>query len=197
MAGPNNRTRPTLPDSDAVGRVLFFRPGLHGLPACYIAKMLGMLRDLVQHKAWASAALLSAIRQSDAASDDEALRTLLHHIILANRFWLFSCLSRPFVVEGESQVPGSLAAVADLFQATHDLEADWISRAGESDMAHRLEGPLIPGGSCSIAHAYLQVCLHSQGHRSQCATRLRSLGGQPPVTDFIVWLTNRPSPQWS
>ena len=53
-----------------------------------------------------------------------------------------------------------------------------------------------PGGGCSIAHAYVQVCMHSQGHRSQCATRLRSLGGKPPVTDFIVWLKDRPAPNW-
>ena len=159
--------------------------------------MLGMLRDLVQHKAWASAALFAAIRENGTASRDEALRALLHHIILANRFWLFSCLERPFVVEDESRVSGSLDAVADLFRATHTVEADWIARADEPDLARRLEGPLIPGGSCSIAHAYLQVCLHSQGHRSQCATRLRSLGGRPPVTDFIVWLTDRPAVQWS
>jgi uncharacterized damage-inducible protein DinB len=159
--------------------------------------MLGMLRDLVQHKAWASAALLAAIRRSDTASGDDALRALLHHIILANRFWLFSCLDRPFVVEEESRVPGSLPGVADLFRATHDLEDEWISRAGESDLSRRLEGPLIPGGSCSIAQACMQVCLHSQGHRSQCASRLRALGGQPPVTDFIVWLADRTPPQWS
>jgi hypothetical protein len=73
--------------------------------------MLGMLRDLVQHKAWASAALLHAIRNSGKAAGDDSLRTLLHHIILANRFWLFSCLDRPFAVEEES-VPGSLDAVA-------------------------------------------------------------------------------------
>jgi uncharacterized damage-inducible protein DinB len=159
--------------------------------------MLGMLRDLVQHKAWASAALFAAVRKNDTASGDDALRALLHHIILANRFWLFSCLDRPFIVEEESRMPGSLADVADVFRATHDLEADWISRAGESDLARRLEGPLIPGGSCSVAQAYMQVCMHSQGHRSQCASRLRALGGQPPVTDFIVWLTGRPHAQWS
>lgn len=159
--------------------------------------MLGMLRDLVQHKAWASAALLNAIRSSDSAAHDEALRLLLHHIILANRFWLFSCLDRPFAVADESRVPGSLEAVADLFRATHAVEAEWMSRIGESELARRLEGPLIPGGGCSIAHAYVQVCMHSQGHRSQCATRLRSLGGQPPVTDFIVWLQDRPVAQWS
>ena len=160
--------------------------------------MLGMLRDLVQHKAWASATVCAAVRASDTASRDDDLRVLLHHIILANRFWLFSCLGRPFAVAEEARVPDSLNAVCYLFRSTHAIEAAWISGiTSESELARRLEGPLIPGGSCSIAHAYMQVCLHSQGHRSQCATRLRSLGGQPPVTDFIVWLTDRPSAKWS
>jgi uncharacterized damage-inducible protein DinB len=159
--------------------------------------MLGMFRDLIQHKAWASAALFAAIRKSDTASGDDTLRALLHHIILANRFWLFSCLDRPFVIEEESWVSNSLDAIVDHFRATHLIEADWIARADDSELARRLESPLIPGGSCSIAQAYMQVCMHSQGHRSQCATRLRVLGGQPPLTDFIVWLTDRPVAQWS
>jgi uncharacterized damage-inducible protein DinB len=159
--------------------------------------MLGMLRDLVQHKAWASATLFAAVRASDTASLDDNLRVLLHHIILANRFWLFSCLNRPFAVAEEARVPDSLDAICDLFRSTHAMEAEWISGTRESELARRLEGPLIPGGGCSIAHAYMQVCLHSQGHRSQCATRLRSLGGLPPATDFIVWLNERPSASWS
>jgi uncharacterized damage-inducible protein DinB len=163
---------------------------------CYSPRMLGMLRDLVQHKAWASAALFAAIRAHGSASQDEGLRALLHHIILANRFWLFACLERPFDVAEESHVPGSLAGVAELFRATHAIEAAWMAQADDAELARRLDGPLIPGGRCSIVEAYMQVCLHSQGHRSQCATRLRVLGGQPPVTDFIVWVTDRPSPQW-
>jgi uncharacterized damage-inducible protein DinB len=158
--------------------------------------MLGMLRDLVRHKAWASTALLSAIRQSDAASDDEALRVLLHHIIVANRFWLFSCLGRPFAIDVESRVPESLAPLADLFRATHVIEGDWMSQAGQSELERVLEDELIPGGRCSVAQAYMQVCMHSQGHRSQCATRLRLLGGTPPSTDFILWLKDRPAPDW-
>jgi hypothetical protein len=89
--------------------------------------MLGMLRDLVQHKAWASATLLAAVRASDTASRDDDLRVLLHHIILANRFWLFSCLDRPFAVAEEARVPDSLDAVCDLFRSTHAIEAEWIS----------------------------------------------------------------------
>jgi hypothetical protein len=39
--------------------------------------MLEMLRDLVQHNGDANAALLGAIRQSDAAVSDDELRELL------------------------------------------------------------------------------------------------------------------------
>lgn len=156
-----------------------------------------MLRDLVHHKAWASSVLLTAIQNSVRAADDDGLRTLLHHIILANRFWLFSCLDRPFTIDAESQVPGSLREVVELFRSTHVMEGKWVAEADDAVLERRLEGPLIPGGSCSIAQAYLQVCMHSQGHRSQCASRLRGLGGEPPVTDFIVWLVERPVAQWS
>ncbi len=158
--------------------------------------MLGMFRDLVQHKAWASAALLSAIRQSETASDDEPLRTLLHHIILANRFWLFSCLGQGFDIDIESRTPESLDAIADRYRTTHTQEREWIANAVESDLACVLEDALIPGGRCSVAQAYMQVCLHSHGHRAQCAKLLRSLGGTPPATDFILWLKDRPAPDW-
>jgi uncharacterized damage-inducible protein DinB len=39
--------------------------------------------------------------------------------------------------------------------------------------------------------------MHSHGHRAQCATRLRLLGGTPPAMDFILWLKDRPVPDWS
>src|SRR5215469_18114688 len=58
--------------------------------------MLPMIRDLVQHKWHANAALLKAIRQHDKAAQDEELRKLLHHILLANRFWLMLSLGWQF-----------------------------------------------------------------------------------------------------
>ena len=54
--------------------------------------MLEMMRDLVAHKWHANAALLKAIRENDAAASDPELLALLHHILLANRFWLLSVL---------------------------------------------------------------------------------------------------------
>ncbi len=48
----------------------------------------------------------------------------------------------------------------------------------------------------SIREAMMQVVMHSQHHRGQCASRLRVFGGTPPTLDFIVWLKDRPA-AWS
>ena len=52
--------------------------------------MLEMLRDLVAHKGHANAALLTAVQQNPVATSDPELWELLHHILLANRFWLLT-----------------------------------------------------------------------------------------------------------
>lgn len=158
--------------------------------------MLAMLRDLIAHKGHANAALLKAILQHEKAAHDDELRKLLHHIILANRFWFMLSTGRELVLERESQVPESLVTVVSQYRETHEQELEWISRIQESDLERRLETPFIPGSTFSVAEAMMQVCLHSHGHRAQCATRLRLLGGTPPATDFVLWLKERPRPDW-
>jgi uncharacterized damage-inducible protein DinB len=159
--------------------------------------MLAMLQNLVRHKGYADASLLKAIRQNDRAAQDDDLRRLLHHIILANRFWLMQSLNRPFALEEESRVPKSLEAVAGRYRETHIDELLWVSNLEETDLDRKLVSPYIPGGSCSVAEGVMQICMHSHGHRSQCATRLRQLGATPPVLDFILWLKHRSAADWS
>ena len=127
--------------------------------------MLEMLRDLISHKGHASAALLTAICQNRTAASDPELWQLLHHILLAIRFWLLTVLALPF--------------------------------ATEDDLARILEDALIPNGKCSVSQAFQQACMHSHGHRAQCATLLRRHGGMPPPMDFIQWLMNRPKAEWA
>jgi uncharacterized damage-inducible protein DinB len=158
--------------------------------------MLTMLEDLIQHKGYADSCLLRAIRQHETAAHDQELRRLLHHIILANRFWLFLILRLPFNLEEESRIPDSLESIAALCQQAHEKELPWISGIQEPELERMLESPFLPERSCSVAQAMMQVCMHSQGHRSQCATRLRLLGGTPPALDFILWLKERPPADW-
>jgi len=158
--------------------------------------MLSLLQDLVRQKAFANASLLRAVRHHPAAAQDDELRKLLHHIILANRFWLALILGLPFSHEEESRIPESLEAIAEQYRETHALELEWISGAQEADLARMLETPFIPGRSFSVAQALTQVCLHSHGHRAQCSMRLRMLGGTPPAMDFLHWLGERPTADW-
>jgi len=108
-----------------------------------------MLLDLIKHKGYTDASLLRAIRQNDRAAQDDDLRRLLYHVILANRFWLMQNLGRPFAVEEESRVPESLEAVATRYRETYFEELEWISQLAESDLGKKLESPFIPGGALS------------------------------------------------
>jgi len=63
--------------------------------------------------------------------------------------------------------------IVERFRKTHDRELAWISGAQQSDLDRELETPFMPGRKFSLAQAVIQVCLHSQGHRAQCAGRLR------------------------
>ena len=158
--------------------------------------MLEMLRDLVTHKGHANAALLTAIRLTPAAVVDSELQELLHHILLANRFWLLTILERPFVLEDESSPASSFDALVQRYASTHAEESAWLAASTVADLDRRLASPLIPNRECSVAQALMQVCLHSHGHRAQAAKLLRGHGGAPPATDFIVWIATRPDAQW-
>jgi uncharacterized damage-inducible protein DinB len=152
--------------------------------------------DLIAHKGHADAAMLRAIHQHPAAASDAGLRTLLHHMLVANRFWLLAILREPFVDGVETRVPDSLDQLIASFRTTHEREREWLAGGIDARVSEWLEDARIPGGRCLVADALLQVCLHSQGHRSQVAKLLRALGGTPPMTDFILWRIDRPSPAW-
>jgi uncharacterized damage-inducible protein DinB len=157
-----------------------------------MSRMLEMLRDLVAHKGHANAAVLIAIQQNPVAASDPELLELLHHILLANRFWLLTVLAEPFVYEDEARPSASLDALIQRYRSAQVQEAAWLGAATEDDPVGTLEDARIPGGKCSVVQAVMQVCLHSHGHRAQCAKLLRRHGSVPPPTDFILWLANRP-----
>ena len=158
--------------------------------------MLATIQELVSHKWYANASLLTAIHDHEIAAQDKELRDLLHHIIVANRFWLMLSLHEPFAIEKESRILDALETIVALYKQTQLQESAWVFRLDESDLDKSLETPFIPGRAFSVVQALIQVCMHSHGHRAQCAARLRTLGGIPPATDYITWLKDRPAPHW-
>ncbi len=88
---------------------------------------------------------------------------------------------RPFAASAHRRIAIYLAAVSP-DSLTDTLEIPWFK-----------DPPL----RVSIGDAMLQVASHSTHHRGQLATRLRSLGAEPPTVDYIVWLwKGRPAAGW-
>lgn len=158
--------------------------------------MAAIIDDLVRHKWHSNAALLSAIRQNDAAANDDELRKLLHHILIANRYWLSHMYQTEFARDVESRTSENIDELISRYRQTESEEMEWLAQASEADLHRVLQIPALPGQNISVTEAILQVTMHSQGHRAQCAIRLRSLGGTPPPTDFVLWLKDRPVPAW-
>src|SRR4051794_22471567 len=153
-----------------------------------------IVNDLVRHKWYANAAYLAAVYRHQAARQDEELRKLFLHILVANRFWLLLTLGKEFDRESESRFPDSIESLLENYKETAELEMGWLSRCDDAALNRQLITPRLPGKSFTVSEAVMQICLHSYGHRAQSAMRLRNLGGTPPATDFILWVTERPGP---
>jgi uncharacterized damage-inducible protein DinB len=154
--------------------------------------MLAMTHDLVRHKWYADASLLAAIQRYITAAQDQQLRELLHHIILANRFWVTQILGKPFAHEEESHVPETLMQIVGLISGNPISGAGWLSQLTEAGLDRTFQTGFHSGQSFSVAQAMMQICMHSQGHRAQCATRLRSMGGVPACARFHLLAKRSP-----
>ncbi len=162
----------------------------------YDIQVKALIGELMDHQAWADAAIFGAIRGHEGAAADESLRKTLHHIVMVERAFLSLFLKRPFDMQKESQVPATLAEFEPLFREAHREEIEFAKNVEEAALSGPFEMPWIPGAKLTLGEAMMQVIMHSQSHRGQCASRLRALGGNPPMTDFIIWLKDRPAPVW-
>jgi uncharacterized damage-inducible protein DinB len=158
--------------------------------------MVAILRELFRHQAHADASMLMAIKRHQVALTDPELRNLIHHVLVSHRFWVHLSQGLPFNVEAENVVPATFDELAAGFQATQAQELAWLDRLQAVDLARVLESQYLPTGPVTVGEALTQVCLHSHGHRAQCATRLRLLGCEPPPADYILWAKDRPDPTW-
>lgn len=163
----------------------------------YDIQVLPLLAELYDHQAWADATMLASIRACPAAIDDEKIRHTLHHIVMVQRAFLSIFLNRPFDMAAESKAPESFDALVARFRETQPEELAFVKSLDESALSRIIETAWIPGTKLTLAQTMMQVVMHSQSHRGQCASRLRAAGGQPPTLDYILWLKDRPAPAWS
>jgi uncharacterized damage-inducible protein DinB len=88
----------------------------------------------------------------------------------------------------------------------HVLASEYFASLTETDLD---EAVVLPWGKFltsslgrdpevpSLGETIVQVAAHSTYHRGQVNVRLRELGEEPPLTDYIAWLWfGKPSPEW-
>jgi uncharacterized damage-inducible protein DinB len=150
--------------------------------------MIELIQSLFAHSAWADTAILKAVATHDGAFADGELRKWLHHILVVQRFFLSQFQQRPFDMERERQVPGTMDEMERRFQEAHADGAAYAARLDGAELARPLEFPVMKEFHPPVRDALMQVVMHSEHHRAQVAMRLRALGGAPPVTDYIIWV---------
>ena len=146
-----------------------------------------LLIDLYRHQQWADAEHWRAIQAHPGAVDDPAIRERLHHIHHVQHAFLGVVTNSgfdPFNPPAFEQA-GGLKAWAREY---HDAVIPLIGNLAAVEVERAVTIPWFenPPLTISVDEALTQCALHSHYHRGQNATRLRELGGTPPLTDFIV-----------
>lgn len=162
--------------------------------------MNSYLDELYTHQEWADAEHWRAFEAHPAALADKAIRERLLHIHLVQHGFLWvTAPQRPeFVFKKLEDFP-SMADLKKYAQQGLEEMRERLQNTDQDRMEEVIEVPWFkPPLKISVRHALTQAAMHSHYHRGQNATRLRELGGEPPMTDFIVWLKNgQPAAQWT
>jgi uncharacterized damage-inducible protein DinB len=163
------------------------------------------LKELFTHMEWADSEVWKAVLAADnGASDDSILESLLH-IHLTQHAFLDVWNGRPFKFLKLEDFAS--AQELKLWTEQYYTRArNFLGSLDEAALSKRLDIPWAhyfekklghPPFDVTLGESVFQVVAHSNYHRGQVNRRLREIGGEPPLVDYIVWLwMGRPEPGW-
>lgn len=154
---------------------------------------------------WADAEVWKAVTASEKAVEDAKLRELLYHLHVVQRAflraWRGESMEEPFPEFSEAgalrEWAGAYYDEAKAFLGA--LDEDGLNRAMPLPWAALVERRFgRKPENTSIGETALQVAMHSTYHRGQVNARLREVGAEPPLVDYIAWLwQGRPVAEWN
>lgn len=160
------------------------------------------LKESIQHMEWADSLVWkAALALPEAASDPLTLQRL-HHVHMVQ--WVYLRIWR-----GEPLDPTKSAPLDDL-RAIHAWAREYHALAGEHwesfdpaalqnevKFPFPLEQYFGTVSRVTLTQTIQQIVSHTTYHRGQINARLRELGGEPPLVDFVVWVwRGLPAPEW-
>ncbi len=161
------------------------------------------LTDLYRHMEWADAAVWKSVLSSEGAAD-EKLREYFHHLHVVQRAFLRMWRNElretpsPTFDDAQSLMLWGRSYYNEAFDHLSTLSDEKLSEPMPLPWATMVEKHLgRPPEISTIGETALQVALHSLYHRGQVNARLKIVGGEPPLVDYIAWVwLGRPAPEW-
>ena len=163
------------------------------------------LSELLQHMEWADAATWRSVLALSEAREDADLHQRLHHLHLVQKAFLQIWQDQPMALSTADDFT-HLDALRTWAQPYYGELTEYLETV---DGAH-LDQPVVLPWSEDLNRRYgkvhpttlgqtmLQVTSHTTHHRGQVSARLRALGGEPPLCDYIAWLwQGQPPADWA
>jgi uncharacterized damage-inducible protein DinB len=163
------------------------------------------LLDLFAHMEWADARVWEATMAHGSARGDAALRALILHTHTVQNAFLDAWTQQPFAFRDRYDHT-SLEAELETVRAYYPRARAFLESLTDAQRAAPIVLPWTAWveqhlgrapGPTTLGETILQVLTHSTHHRAQANTRLRTLGAEPPMIDYIAWLwLERPAAVW-
>jgi len=165
---------------------------------------LTLLTDLYRHMGWADALMLTTVMENPEAAKDELVLAKLRHLHATQRIFLDVWNDRPIDPKAADKL--DLPALAAFAREAHSGIVQFLTSQTSKTLKTPLELPWSKTASeklgfevaaNTLADTLVQVSSHSCYHRGQISARLRELGIEPPMTDYIAWTwRHKPEALW-
>lgn len=160
--------------------------------------------ELMRHMEWADATVWRAVLASPHSRFDKRIRDCLHHLHAVQ--WAYLHIWRdesPEVADASSfeDLPALQAWGREYHHRVADqlgtLSGENLDRLIQFPWAERLVERFGNPVPATFAETILQITSHSTYHRGQVNMRLRDIGDEPPLTDYIAWIwMGKPEARW-
>ncbi len=166
---------------------------------------LEFVKELYTHMDWADSMVWQAVLASEKATSDDVLQDTLMHLHKTQRAFLEVWHERSVDLPGRSDFnsPVELMAWA---RSYHPLAKEFLDGLSIAAFDNEITIPWVkyfedkiggPAAPVTLGESVYQVVAHSMYHRGQANRRLREVGGQPTLVDYIAWIwAGRPEPVW-
>jgi uncharacterized damage-inducible protein DinB len=159
-------------------------------------------RALLGHAEWADALVWKAVLAG--GQEDQELLAKLHHLHTVQ--WVYLHIWRGEQVKarelGSFPTP---SAIRRWVQEYYMELSPYLASVSEEDAAREVRFPWADrlvqrfgqAQAATWAESVTQVAMHSSYHRGQASRRLREIGVESPLTDYIAWIwMDRPVADW-